>query len=197
MSAAEPARSGAIDPGRGAEDERHWVAFLRAINVGGRRLTNDALRDAVAACGCEDVQAHQSTGNLVVRDARPDEELTGALEQGLARQLGYEVPVFLRRPDAVRAIAKAAPFTAAQLAASAGKRQVIFLRAPLPLAAGVELQELVPEDEVVVPVGAELHWLPRAGVSDSSLAIRRVEALVGPTTIRTHAAVQRLVGRLP
>lgn len=172
-----------------------WVAFLRAINVGGRRITNDALCDAVATCGCEAVGAHQASGNVVLRDGRRREDLVEALEHGLAGELGYPVPVFLRRADEVRSIVEAQPFTPAQLETSAGKRQVMFLREAVPADALPDLHELVPDDEVVVPVGTELHWLPRAGISDSSLPIRTLEDLVGATTLRTHGAVQRLAAR--
>lgn len=54
-----------------------WVAFLRGMNLGGRRLTNDELRAAVTACGCDDVETYQASGNVVLRDARPHDELTG------------------------------------------------------------------------------------------------------------------------
>lgn len=175
--------------------DRHWVAFLRAINVAGRRITNDALCAAVAACGCDDVRAYQASGNVVLRDPRPRDELAAALAEGLAEQLTYPVPVFLRAADEVRAVAAAEPFTDQQLAASAGRRQVFFVTNPLGDADHDELEALVPDDEHVVPIGAELHWLPRAGVSDSTLDVRRLEALVGGATLRTHAAVQRLAAK--
>ena len=172
-----------------------WVAFLRAINVSGRRVTNDALCDAVAACGCEAVGAYLASGNVILRDGRARKDLLAALEQGLASELGYPVPVFLRRADEVRAVVETEPFTAAELDASAGKRQVLFLREPVPADDLPDLQEMVPDDEVVVPIGTELHWLPRAGMSDSSLPMRALEELVGANTMRTHGAIQRLAAR--
>lgn len=90
--------------------ERTWVGFLRGMNLGGRRLTNDELVDAVRSCGCDDVEAYQASGNVVFGDGRPPDELTAALTGGLADALGYEVPVFLRDAHEVRAIAELAPF---------------------------------------------------------------------------------------
>lgn len=175
--------------------EEQWVAFLRAINVAGRRITNEALCRAVAEIGCEDPRAHQASGNVVLRDGRERRELLRALEEGLADRLGYPVPVFLRRGDEVRAIAAAEPFTSEQLAASPGKRQVILLTSELPDDTLDELDELVPDDEVVVADGSVLHWLPPGGVSDSALPMRRLDELVGGTTVRTHGSIQRLVAR--
>lgn len=168
-----------------------WVAFLRGMNLGGRRLTNDELVTAVRACGCDDVAAYQASGNVVCNDDRGAPELAGALEQGLADELGYPVPVFVRAAEEVRAIAHATPFTADQLAPR-GTPQVVFLQQPPSRDALEEVERLVPPDDVLVAVGRELHWLPAAGVGRSTMDFRRLDEVTGGTTVRTHGTVQRL-----
>lgn len=173
--------------------ERSWVGFLRGMNLGGRRLTNDELVGAVGRCGCSDVEAYQASGNVVFNDGRPADELTAALEGGLAETLGYPVPVFLRDAAEVRAIAATTAFTERQLAASASKPQVILLREP---AQGLdEVLALVPDGDVLVPAGRELHWLPARGVGASSFDFRRLDQLTGGTTVRTLGTVERLAAR--
>jgi uncharacterized protein (DUF1697 family) len=41
-----------------------YVAFLRGINLGGRRIANDELRSHFEALGCEDVATFRASGNL-------------------------------------------------------------------------------------------------------------------------------------
>lgn len=172
--------------------ERSWVGFLRGMNLGGRRLSNDELVAAVRTCGCADVEAYQASGNIVFNDGRPADELTAALTRGLADALGYPVPVFLRHADEVRAIAEEAPFTDAQLARSRSKPQVIFLRRAPSAPVLDDVAALVPDGDVLIPAGRELHWLPATSLADSALDFRRLDELTGGTTVRTLGTVQRL-----
>jgi uncharacterized protein (DUF1697 family) len=172
--------------------ERSWVGLLRGMNLGSRRLTNDQLVGAVRNCGCGEVDAYQASGNVVFNDDRPADELTAALTRGLVEALGYPVPVFLRNADEVRAIAAGLPYSEAQLAESPSKPQVVFLHAePTPQVLD-ELVALVPDGDVLVPAGRELHWLPATGVADSPLDFRRLDRLTGATTVRTLGTMQRI-----
>lgn len=172
--------------------ERSWVGFLRGMNLGGRRLTNDELVGAVVGCGCEDVEAYQASGNVVFNDDRPAEELAAALTDGLAETLGYQVPVFLRDAEDVRAIAAATPFTEPRVADSRSKPQVVLLHAQPAARVLDDVMALVPDGDVLVPAGCELHWLPATGVGDSTLDFRRLDRLTGGTTVRTLGTVQRI-----
>lgn len=175
--------------------DEQWFVFLRGMNLGNRRLTNDELVAAVAACGCESPRAYQASGNVVVRDGRDHDALADALANGLEVELGYPVPVFLRSAPQLRALAESEPFSEEELAASSGKRQVVLLHEPVPDEALDDLTALVPDDERVVPDGTELHWLPAAGLSDSQMDLRRLDELTGGTTIRTHGTIQRLAAK--
>jgi uncharacterized protein (DUF1697 family) len=117
------------------------------------------------------------------------------LETALERELGYPVPIFLRSGDEVLDLAESEPFTQAKLAAGQGKRQVILLRATPPPTAIDEIMALVPDGDLVVPAGRNLHWLPAAGLSDSDMDLRRLDRITGGTTIRTHGTLQRLSAR--
>jgi uncharacterized protein (DUF1697 family) len=77
-----------------------YVAFLRGMNLGGRRITNEALRAHFEALGCEGVATFRASGNVIFESAGRPAALTTTLEDGLAEALGYEVPVFLRQSAA-------------------------------------------------------------------------------------------------
>ena len=108
-----------------------WIAFLRALNVGGRRLTNDQLAEAFVDSGMGHVRTFLASGNVVFTTAVSDEpHLVAVLEAGLHDALGYEVPTYLRREDAIRSLAALDPFDG--LAGSPdGKPQVMILAADL------------------------------------------------------------------
>lgn len=172
-----------------------WFVFLRGMNLGGRRLTNDELCAAVVASGYEDVQAYQASGNLVIRSDQSETSLATALEDGLEAELGYPVPTFVRSAAALQRLAGSEPFSDSQLAASTGKRQVILLRDRPDDTVLAEVGALVPDGEVVVPDERELHWLPAAGLSDSPMDLRRLDSVTGGTTIRTHGTLQRMAAK--
>ncbi len=175
---------------------RTHVAFLRAINVGGRRLTMDELKAGFAPLGFQDVATWQATGNVAFR-TDPDAavgDLEARIAVVLGDELGIEVPTIVRTADQVRAIASGVPFTEEQVAATDGRVQVLFVRDE-PTAAAIEAALSHDTDEDELHWGErELWWLPRTGVSTSDLRVRQVEAL-GVTTMRTHRAVAGLVAK--
>ncbi|MDX1621479.1 MAG: DUF1697 domain-containing protein [Nitriliruptorales bacterium] len=175
--------------------QRTWIAFLRAMNTGGRRLTNERLCAAVRTCGIDDPLAYQASGNVIFEDSRTRADVTAALEGGLEQELSYPVPVFLRSGNEVEAIATSAPFDDGQLKASEGKRQVIFLRRPIGEGEVEDLMALAPGTDVLVPDGTEIHWLPEAGVGRSQLDMGHLEELTGGVTVRTHGTVQRIAAK--
>lgn len=171
------------------------VAFLRAINTGNRRITNEDLCAHVESIGFASVSAYQAAGNVIF-DPGDDPEPERTLEEGLTRRLGYDVPTFVRSADEVERIAAARPFTDDQLAPTERRVQVAFLRA-MPDSAAVEsVVSGAPSEDMLVVEGRELFWLPRAGISSSELPVGEVEKAIGPMTIRTHGTVTRIARKL-
>lgn len=173
------------------------AAFLRGMNLGGRRITNDDLRAHVEALGFVDVATFRASGNVILSD--PDggavAETARRLERGLTQALAYDVPVFARDAGQMRAMAAAAPFTAAQLAASSGRHQVVLLHEEPSASARSAALALAPEGDVLVFAGAALHWLPRAGLNDAELDFKALAKAVGPTTVRTKGTVELIAAR--
>lgn len=174
--------------------EARHVAFLRAINIGDRRVTNDQIREAFEQLGCTDVTTYQASGNVVFA-AREGETGRERLERGLASALGYEVPIFLRTAAETRAIASRQPFTEEQREASAGKPQVMLLHRAPGEDERTRAVALAPPGEQLRFGPRELHWLPAAGMRDSELDLDALERLLGPTTMRTHGTISRIAAK--
>ncbi|MEU5389601.1 MULTISPECIES: DUF1697 domain-containing protein [Kitasatospora] len=109
-----------------------YIAFLRAINVGGRTVKMDRLRELFAGLGLEGVRTYIQSGNVFFRTAETDRAaLAARIEAGLADGLGYPVPVMLRTVEEVEALLALDPFAAVEPAED--KRLcVLFLSEPLP-----------------------------------------------------------------
>lgn len=171
------------------------VAFLRAINTGNRRVTNDELCSHFESMGFTSVSAYQAAGNLLFDPAGKD-DLERVIEHGLVERLGYAVPSFVRIAEDVARVASARPFTADELERTAGRVQVAFLRQPPDPGLVEEVVGSAPPDDLLAVEGRELFWLPRAGISDSELRVGEVEKQIGPMTIRTLGTVTRIAHKL-
>jgi uncharacterized protein (DUF1697 family) len=173
-----------------------YVAFLRGMNLGGRRIKNEELRKEFEALGFGDVGCFRASGNVIFATEEGDEAaLTERIEVGLGEALGYQVPVFLRSAAELRALAAHEPFDASALNASRGKLQVaLLLRAPS-AAARKEALALATDDDRLTIESRELYWLPSGGMSESELDLKALAAVLGPTTIRTKGTVEQIAAK--
>jgi uncharacterized protein (DUF1697 family) len=91
-----------------------YVAFLRAINVGGHTIIKMTdLKQIFEACGFENVQTYIQSGNVIFES---DQEDTRALENRIASEVekvtGHKTQLFVRTFREVQSIASKSPFTA-------------------------------------------------------------------------------------
>jgi len=88
-----------------------YVAFLRGINLGKRRVKNDQLSEVFESLGFEDVKVLIASGNVVFTADETDEaKLTRTIEAGLESGLGFKVDTMLRSADEIRAMLALDPF---------------------------------------------------------------------------------------
>lgn len=88
-----------------------YVALLRAVNVGGRKVEMAKLRAAVEALGFENVATYIASGNLFFDAPRAAKAtLTEELETGIAAAFGIEVPVILRTVAELEEVCALVPF---------------------------------------------------------------------------------------
>lgn len=170
-----------------------WVAFLRAINVGNRRVTGDRLAGIFESVGLENVSSYQASGNVLFTADAPERD---RIEEALEAGLGYPVPTALRSSLDVDRIAGAEPFDEFQLERTEGRVQVMLLRDPIPTEAVEEGLKGVPPDDLVQVCSSEVFWLPRAGISGSKLSPAAIEQQLGALTVRTLSTIERIQSRL-
>jgi uncharacterized protein (DUF1697 family) len=86
-----------------------WIAFLRAVNVGGRFVKMERLRELFTDLGFSNVRTYIQSGNVFF-DAEGDRgALTLRIEEALERALGYRIDVMLRTVDELEQTLAARP----------------------------------------------------------------------------------------
>ena len=110
-----------------------YVGLLRAVNVGGRKLSMPDLVKVTEAVGGRDVRTYLQSGNVVFTGTKA---VADALPAALTDSCGFEVPVLLRTPKDLEAIRSGQPFQAPD-----GELHVTFLGQPAAagLAAGIDV----------------------------------------------------------
>jgi uncharacterized protein (DUF1697 family) len=90
-----------------------YVAFLRAINVGGNAIIKMAdLKKMFEAAGLENVQTYIQSGNVIFESDQDPDALEKQIEHLLEKAAAYRIHVFVRTMREVQAIAEKSPFTA-------------------------------------------------------------------------------------
>lgn len=175
-----------------------YVAFLRAVNVGGRTVRMEELRRVFAAVPLANVETFIASGNvLFTSPARSLPALEARIEAQLQSALGYAVPTLLRTPAEVRATVDRAPFPAEEVTA-AHAVYVIFLRQALAPELEPQVRALDTAMDAFSGSGRELYWLCRGLLSESLVPPASFARVLGrqPTTMRNMTMLRKLAARL-
>ena len=174
-----------------------YVAFLRAINVGGHTVKMDRLRSLFEAMAFANVATFIASGNVLFDSgARKTELVERRIEQHLGQALGYGVATFVRALPDLAPLVAAHPF--GDFEAKGHGLYVGFLKGALSAEqARLVLTHQTPVDEF--HVGArELYWLRHGNFSDSAVSVKSLERATGApftfrkvTTVRTLATMAR------
>jgi uncharacterized protein (DUF1697 family) len=174
-----------------------YVAFLRAINVGGHVVKMDRLKSLFESAGHARVETFIASGNVVFESrSTATAKLERAIERALEEALGYEVATFIRTDEEVAAIAGRQLFSPEAVKA-ARAFSVGFLTEPLSREGEKILMGMrTPIDDFRVH-GREVYWLCQTGQSDSTFSnVRFEKAVKVKATYRGMNTIQRLAAKL-
>ncbi|MGH9135986.1 MAG: DUF1697 domain-containing protein [Acidimicrobiales bacterium] len=172
-----------------------FVAFLRAVNVGGRTVTNERLRDEFAALGFDDVSTFLASGNVLFIATEGTTDLDRRIEAQLQQSLGYEVATFVRSAAELVAIAAYDPFPGVE-SREGDTVYVNFLRQAVTAGARRQLAEASNDLDLLHTHKRELYWLRRGPHMESTLKTQLLDRAVGISTNRNMNTVRRLVAKL-
>ncbi len=129
-----------------------FVAFLRAINTGNRRIKMMELRDVFSYAGFEHVETYIASGNVIFEAGSPPD--VGRIEKAIRDGVGFDSRAFVRSASEVRSVLERVPWKHAGAVVD-----VSFLeQSPEDrLARDLEATAVLPEELAVR--GAEVYFL--------------------------------------
>jgi uncharacterized protein (DUF1697 family) len=89
-----------------------YVALLRGVNVGKKKVEMPRLKQAFEDLGFSDVRTLLNSGNVLF-DAPASDSLVPAIEHKLHEMFGFEISVLVRTLDEIRALVASEPFKSA------------------------------------------------------------------------------------
>ena len=175
-----------------------YIAFLRAINVGGHTVKMEKLRELFESLEFKDVETFIASGNVIfTSNAKAATALKKKIEACLHKALGYEVITFLRTDSEVAAIVQYKAFKDSQLK-SARAYNVAFLSDAMDEKTKKILMGLKTEIDDFHVHGREFYWLCKTGQSDSTFSNQVFEKSVKRrSTFRGMKTIAKLSAKYP
>jgi uncharacterized protein (DUF1697 family) len=175
---------------------QRYIAFLRGMNLGRRRLPMSRLRALFEELGFKDVATFIASGNVIFSSkageiSRLESRIAGHLEAAL----GYDVDTFVRTAEEVVGVGGAKVFP------EDGKEGIIihvgFLHERLSPEIARKLAAIHTEEDEFRVVGREYYWLRRVRTSPSKVwALPEVKALrLPPATMRNMSSIRKLIAQ--
>lgn len=172
-----------------------FIAFLRAINVGGHVVKMDQLRLLFEALGFANVETFIASGNVIFDAKSKDTNtLQQKIEKHLHQALGYEVATFIRTLAELDQIAKHQPFAESEMNRPGNTLYVGFIADNPAKAVSQKVAALATAVDELKVTGREVYWLLHTNFSDSKLSGAILERTLGmKATFRNINTVRRIL----
>ncbi len=174
-----------------------YVAFLRAVNVGGHIVKMEHLRQLFETLGFSNVETFIASGNVIFDStSKSTKALERKVESLLRETFGYRVATFVRSTPELASIAQYKPFDASDLNAEGNALYIAFAADEPTTESKRKLLTLRTEVDYFHVDGREVYWLSRKKIGESRFSGARLERTLGmPATIRNANTVKRLAAK--
>jgi uncharacterized protein (DUF1697 family) len=177
-----------------------YVAFLRAVNVGGRIVKMTQLKSIFESLGLANVETFIASGNVIFSTKSTSvSTLVSKIEKGLKSELDYDVPVFLRTDAEIANMVERrfAAFDEAAVSA-AHSLNIGMLHEPLGKAGIQAMKAFDTGTESFLTDGSEIHMLLHSPVITSKFSLTKFEKALGvQTSFRNVNTIERLAKKYP
>lgn len=171
-----------------------YVAFLRAINVGGHTVRMEDLRRLFINAGATNVETFIASGNVIFDAPGARAALEARMEAAMESALGYPVVTFLRTLPEVAAVAGIPAFAPADLEMAAqGALYVGFLKTAPSETVRQTVAESGTASHRFVVHDREVYWL-RLNM-DEEFKGPKTDKLLGPSTFRNITTIRKISAR--
>jgi uncharacterized protein (DUF1697 family) len=169
------------------------IAFLRAVNVGKRRVPMSRLVEICRRLGYDDVWTYANSGNAVFEASGSRTTIEKAMGDALESAMGFEVTTFVRTAAELKTAVGRDPFELA----SGDTYFITFLKKPPSAAAKRALEAASNDFDTLIVAGRDVHWRMRGKSTDTKVKSKTWN-LVGAncSTSRNANLLRKLVGKL-
>lgn len=170
------------------------IAFLRAVNLGKRRVPNSRAVEIVERRGGRGVWAYINSGNVVFDIQGSRGTIERSLEKAFEKEFGFEVTTFVRTHAELGHALELKPFPV-----WAGDTYfVTFLKSPPSAKQRAALQGLSNAFDSLVVDRGEVHWRMRGRSTETKLTTKAWENIVGPlrSTSRNVTMLRKLMAKI-
>jgi uncharacterized protein (DUF1697 family) len=174
-----------------------FVAFLRAINVGGgRNVTMQSLRRVFESLGFSRVATFIASGNVVFETTtKKTKTLERKIERALKEALGYEVRTFVRGEAELAEIANYRPFPWSKFDET-WHSNIIFLADSLNEKLKQSVDALRTNTDAFEVHRQEIYWWRRRKQNGALFSTVPLEKILGPAfTVRGTNTIKRIVSK--
>jgi uncharacterized protein (DUF1697 family) len=170
-----------------------YVAFLRAINVGGHTVKMDHLRSLFETMGFANVETFIASGNVIFDSkSKSPKALESQIELALEAALGYKVGTFIRSITELAAVAQYKPFHDCD--ADGNVLYIGFVADSPAEQCKQHLLSFTTEVDDFHVYGREVYWLCRKKLGESNFpGGAKFEKTLGlPVTLRNSNTVVKI-----
>ncbi|GAB5559945.1 MAG: DUF1697 domain-containing protein [Synoicihabitans sp.] len=147
-----------------------YIAMLRGINLGKRRVKMDHLSELFEELGFTQVRTFLASGNVRFETrATAESKLQAKIARHLESNLGYAVPTLIRTDAELKRIVAEAPLGDLFNDGPKPSTQVTFFSEPLPPEIKNVLTAIRTPTDALAVDGRELYWRCAIGISQSTL----------------------------
>ena len=173
-----------------------YVAFLRAINVGGHVVKMDQLRKLFEDMGLTNVKTFIASGNVIFESAtKSPQVLEQKTSRALEKALGYAVGVFIRSAAEIAEIAGHQAYTDAEL--QEGSLYIGLLSAALTASEQKIVAAMQTPVDALRVKGRELYWHAGQNFRDAEFSPAKLEKKLGKAaTFRNVTTMRRIAALL-
>lgn len=174
-----------------------YVAFLRAINVGGHTVKMDHLRSLFESMGFANVETFIASGNVIFDSkTKNSAALEKKIEKQLQAALSYEVKTFIRTLNEIADVVRDESFHTSDLETPGNILYVGFMSVHPEETAIKNLASLVDDVNDLRVRQREVYWLRRTKLGESQYSGGIIEkTLRTPVTFRNSTTVKKILAK--
>ncbi|SHG23953.1 Uncharacterized conserved protein, DUF1697 family [Jatrophihabitans endophyticus] len=172
-----------------------YVALLRAVNVGRRRVAMATCRGVLADLGYDDVESYVNSGNLMFDASGGSAALEKKIRAALEAEYDFELTTFVRTAAQIRTLVEAKPFGTVE---PPNTHFVLFPLTKMTAAETKAVEDMSNDHDELLIRGRDVHWLIHAKSTETTLGPKEWRDALpdNTTTARNMTMLTKLAERL-